>query len=61
MNMPLVSLEELSKELSVPCEYLKELIGKKIIIPYGGSARLGEPMFSTKTLPQIRNKLRNQL
>ena len=59
--MLLVSLEELSRELSVSCERLKELIEKNIIIPYGGSARLGKPMFSRKTLPQIRNKLRNQL
>lgn len=59
--MPLVSLEELSKELSVSSEYLKELIEKNIIIPYGGSARLGKQMFSRKTLSQIRNKLRNQL
>ena len=57
--MPLVSLEELSKELSVPCEHLKELIKKKIITPYGGRARLGEPRFSTRKLPDIRAKLRS--
>jgi len=55
--MPLLSLEELSKELSVPCEFIKELIDKEIITPYGGRARLGEIRFSTKTIPDIRTKL----
>ena len=59
--MPLISLEELSKELSVPCKYIKELIDKKIITPYGGRARLGEPRFSTRTLPEIRDKLKSHI
>ena len=57
--MPLLSLDELSKELSVSCECIKELIDKQIITPYGGRARLGEPRFSTRTLPDIRTKLKN--
>ena len=56
--MHLLSVEELSKELSISSEYLRELIAKKIIIPYGGRARLGEPRFSSKNLPDIRNKLK---
>jgi len=56
--MHLLSVEELSKELSVPCEYLRELIDKKIIIPYGGRARLGEPRFSPRNLPDLRIKLK---
>ena len=59
--MPLISLEELSKELSVSCECIKELIDKKIITPYGGRARLGEPRFSTRTLPEIRAKLKSHI
>ncbi len=59
--MPLVSLEELSKELSVPCEYLKDLINKKVLTPYGGNARFGEPRFSTRALPGIRAKIRNNI
>ena len=59
--MPLFSLEELSKELSVPCEYLKDLIAKTVITPYGGNARLGEPRFSTRALPSIRAKIRNNI
>lgn len=59
--MPLLSLEELSKELSVPCEFIRELVDKKIITPYGGRARLGEPRFSTRTLPEIRVILMNHV
>ncbi len=59
--MPLLSLKELSEELSVPRECIKELIDKKIITPYGGRARLGEPRFSTRTLPDIRAKLKNHI
>lgn len=59
--MSLISLDELSKELSVPSKSIKELIDKKIITPYGGRARLGEPKFSTRTLPEIRAKLKNHL
>ncbi|MHB9030200.1 MAG: hypothetical protein ACYC9O_15645 [Candidatus Latescibacterota bacterium] len=53
--MALLSLEELSEELSVPEEFLRELITRQVIIPYGGRARLGEPRFSIQALPQIRN------
>ena len=59
--MPLLSLEELSDELCVPCESIKELIDKKIITPYGGRARLGDPKFSSRTLPDIRDKLKSHL
>ncbi len=55
--MALLSLEELSSELSVPTQLLEELINKHIITPYGGRARLGEPKFSHKTLPAIRKKI----
>ena len=57
--MPLISLDELSQELSVPRESLMELIDQHIITPYGGRARLGEPRFSTKTLPDLKSKLRH--
>ena len=59
--MPLLSLKDLSTELSVPCESIKELIDKNILIPYGGRARLGEPKFSSRTLPDIRAKLKSHL
>ena len=55
--MPLLSLEELSQELSVPTEFIEDLINRKIITPYGGKARLGEPRFSHKTIPNIRKKI----
>ena len=57
--MPLLSLEEISRELCVSCEFIKKLIDRKIIIPYGGSARLGEPRFSTRTISNLREKVRN--
>lgn len=55
--MALLSLEELSTELSVPTQLLEELIDKHIITPYGGRARLGEPKFSHKTLPALRKTI----
>ena len=55
--MPLLSLEELSRELSVPTEFIEDLINRHIITPYGGKARLGEPRFSHKTIPNIRKKI----
>ncbi|MCE5248976.1 hypothetical protein LLG96_02020 [bacterium] len=57
--MPLLSIMELAQELSVPQETINRLINQKIIIPYGGKARLGEPRFSTNKLQDIRNKLRD--
>ena len=57
--MPLLSLEEISQELCVSCEVIKDLIDKKIITPYGGSARLGEPRFSTRTIPMLREKVQH--
>jgi hypothetical protein len=55
--MTLLSLEELSRELSVPLEFIIELIKREIITPYGGKARLGEPRFSMKAVPEIRDKI----
>jgi len=55
--MPLLSLKELSQELSVPTEFIEDLINRQIITPYGGKARLGEPRFSHKTIPTIRKKI----
>ena len=55
--MRLLSVEELSRELAVPSDYLRELIDKNIIIPFGGRARLGEPKFSPRSLSVIRSKL----
>lgn len=52
--MTLLSLNELSKELSVPIELIEELIARQILTPYGGKARLGEPRFSRKNIPTIR-------
>ena len=57
--MPLLSLEEISRELCVSCEFIKDLIDRKIITPYGGSARLGEPRFSSRTIPTLREKVQN--
>lgn len=59
--MTLLSLEELSNELSVPMEFIEDLIEKQIITPYGGRARLGEPRFSRKTIPNIREKIEKLL
>ena len=55
--MALLSVEELSRELSVPMEFIRDLITREVIIPYGGRARLGEPRFSVEALPQIRHKM----
>ena len=55
--MPLLSLKELSNELSVPAEFIEDLIKKHIITPYGGRARLGEPRFSHNTIPNLREKI----
>ena len=55
--MPLISLEELSQELSVPKKFIEDLIEKQILTPYGGRARLGKPQFSRKTIPDIREKI----
>jgi len=59
--MPLLSLMELAKELSVSQEIIKKLISQNIITPYGGKARLGEPRFSTKNLSDIRDILRKHI
>ena len=55
--MALLSLKEPSNELSVPAEFIENLIEKQIITPYGGRARLGEPRFSNNTVPNIRKKI----
>ena len=57
--MPLFSVTELARELSVPQETITALITQNVLIPYGGRARLGEPRFSTRNLPEIRAKLNN--
>lgn len=61
--MPLLSLSDISRELSVSRDLIEELIEQKVITPFGGRARLGEPRFSTRTLPDIRAELlrRNNL
>jgi len=55
--MPLISIEELSQELSVPADFLADLVTREVIIPYGGRARLGEPRFSRASLPGLRSKV----
>lgn len=55
--MRLLSVEDLSDELSVSTDYIRELIDKQVIIPFGGRARLGEPRFSTRDIPVIREKI----
>jgi hypothetical protein len=55
--MTLLSVKELSEELSVSTEFIKELIDKQVITPYGGRARLGEPRFSRSTLPALKKKI----
>lgn len=55
--MPLLSLSDLSRELAVSRDVLEELIEQNVIIPFGGRARLGEPRFSPRTIPDIRAKL----
>ena len=57
--MALLSVMELSQELSVSIELIEEMIDKKIITPYGGKARLGEPRFSKNTISNIRKKIEN--
>jgi hypothetical protein len=59
--MPLITIDELSLELSMPRESLMELIDQHVITPYGGRVRLGEPRFSTQALPDLKTKLRNHL
>ncbi len=59
--MALLSIEELSQELSVSEEFLRELITRQVIIPYGGRARLGEPRFSLHSLPHLRNMIKSHL
>ena len=59
--MPLITIDELSLELSMPRESLIELIDQHVITPYGGRARLGEPRFSTQALPDLKTKLRHHL
>ncbi len=55
--MSLLSVQEVSLQLSVSTDVIEELIEKKIITPYGGRARLGEPRFSSKSLVQIREQI----
>jgi len=57
--MALLSLQELSLELSVSIDLIEELIERQIITPYGGKARLGEPRFSRATIPNLRKKIKN--
>ena len=59
--MSLLSFEELAEALSVPEELLRELVARKVLIPYGGRARLGEPRFSIQALPHIRDTVQNYL
>jgi len=55
--MALLSIEEVSQELSVSAELIRHLIETHIITPYGGKARLGEPRFSRTTLPSLQKKI----
>ena len=57
--MLLLSIEELSRELSVPAEFITELINREVLTPHGGRARLGEPRFSSQAIPHIRMKVKN--
>jgi hypothetical protein len=57
--MTLLSVKELSEELSVSAEFIKELIDKQVITPYGGRARLGEPRFSRTTIATLRKTIEN--
>lgn len=56
--MRLLSVEELSSELSVSSDFILELIDRHVIIPFGGRARLGEPRFSVRNIADIRAKIR---
>lgn len=60
MTMSLLSVEELSQELSVSSSHISELIEKNVIVPYGGKARLGEPRFSRRSIAKIRALLTMQ-
>jgi hypothetical protein len=53
----LLSVQEVSLQLSVPAAVIEDLIEKKIITPYGGRARLGEPRFSSKSLAELREQI----
>ena len=55
--MSLLSVEELSRELSVSSSQISELIDRNIIVPYGGKARLGEPRFSRRSVAKIKSLL----
>jgi len=57
--MALLSLEELSRELSVPLELIEEMISKEVLTPYGGRARLGEPRFSSMSISDIREQIQH--
>ena len=57
--MSLLSIEELSREIAIPVEFIAELINREVITPYGGRARLGEPRFSSKSIPHIRSKVKS--
>ena len=55
--MALISLEELSREISVPVEFIADLVNREVITPYGGRARLGEPKFSSAAVSTLRTKV----
>ena len=55
--MMLLSINELSRELSVPAEVLENLVERRIITPYGGRASLAELRFSRNSIPAIRRKI----
>jgi hypothetical protein len=55
--MPLLSIREVSHQLSVSPDVIEDLIRKNVLIPYGGRARLGEPRFSTQSLAEIRERI----
>jgi hypothetical protein len=56
--MALLSVEDLSRELSVSEEFITDLIDRQVITPYGGRARLGEPRFSSQALPHLRSMMK---
>ena len=55
--MPLLSINDLSRELSVSIELIEDLVKRRIITPHGGRARLGELRFSRNSIPVIRRKI----
>lgn len=59
--MPLLSLEDLARELSVSADLIKELIDSKVLIPFGGRARLGAPQFSRSRLPELRATIQTRI